>query len=132
VPGSAGREPIVGYPDVVPLLLAACPSFRGSSESTRADPADGEYLFVAHLAAHVVRQLERGSTGCFQAVGDMVEWILTDGDADARMLVVEGLLQPLLDQASYRGTRHTPVDLYGWLGPRARTFIPTGTTGPPT
>lgn len=95
----SGEPSVVGYLDVFPFLMAACPTFPGSPEAERADPNDGEFLVVGHFVAHLIRLLDEGTTDCFQAIFGVVEWVLTYGDQEARNLISDGFLDDLSDRA---------------------------------
>jgi hypothetical protein len=114
------RPDVLGYDDVVDLLIAACPSYEGSPERRVVDDADGEYIRIAGFVAHLVRLLDEQDTRSFSGVFGVVEWILEDADAPAVRLIQAGFLRDLADSIPYEGRRVRPVDFGRWLGPRAR------------
>jgi hypothetical protein len=120
VPYAETHSATVGYSDVVPLLIAAAPSFDRSAEAERADAADGEYLRMTELVRHLIRLLDRGETASLPAVFGVVEWVLEEGDEPARHLITAGFLEDLLNPREYRPTRRRPSDFSAWLGPNAR------------
>jgi hypothetical protein len=120
VPYAEPHAATVGYYDVVPLLIAAVPSFTDSPEAAVTDPADGEYLRTAQLARHVIGLLERGETAALPALFGVVEWVLEEGDEPARHLVVASFVDELLNPSEYRATGRRPHDFAAWFGPNAR------------
>jgi hypothetical protein len=120
VPYAETQSGTVGYLDVIPLLIAAAPSFNGSPEAEIAEAADGEFLRITQLVRHLIRLLDRGDTGSLSAVFGIVEWVFEEGDEPARHLIVAGFIDDLLNPGEYKGTRRRPQDFSSWLGPNAR------------
>jgi hypothetical protein len=119
------NDPLISYLDVVPLLIAACPTYKGSPQAIEADPDDGEYLLAGHFVAHLIQSLQEGITGSFPAVFAVVEWVLTEGDDEAQSLITEGFLDDLCNPEFHSGTTTRPEDFLHWLGPRTRRCLPT-------
>jgi hypothetical protein len=81
------------------------------------------FLRVGHLVAHLIQLLDTGTTECFPAVFGVVEWVLTQGDDEARSLITEGFLDDLANPHFYTETTKRPEDFSCWLGPMARDDI---------
>lgn len=111
---------IIGYLEVLPLLVAACPSYGDSPHGVHADDDDGEYLGVGHLVGHLIRLLGSGDTACFSGVFGVVEWVLEEGDDEARKLIVDGFYDDLTSPAFYEGADVSPGDFEPWFGPQSR------------
>jgi hypothetical protein len=108
---------MISYADVYPLLVAACPSYPDSIHAADADANDGEYVRVSRFVEHLVALLADDETECLPAIFGIVEWVLTDGDEEARGLISLGFLDDLTDldpQGHVAGHR---ADLLRWLGP---------------
>lgn len=111
---------IISYDAVYPLLMAACPSYDRSTQVTDADERDGEFLRVAQFVRHLIQLLDDDETDTFPAVFSVVEWVLEDGDDEARSLVDDGFLTDLTDVDLYRETGKHPSDFVPWLGTHVR------------
>ena len=120
VPYAESHSAAVGYADVVPLLMAAAPTFERSAEAEGADPAAGEYVRITALVRHLIRLLDWGETAGLPAVFGVVEWILEEGDEPARHLIIAGFVEDLLNPDEYRCTGRRPQGFACWLGPNAR------------
>lgn len=108
------------YLDVVPLLRSACPSFDGSPEAALIERGTGEHIEVGLIVQHLIRLAEIGDTGSFAPVFDVVEHVLTEGDLEARNLVVAGFLDDLTNGTLSRGNHRDPRVFAPWFGPRTR------------
>jgi hypothetical protein len=108
----------IGYDDVVPFLMAACPSHAGSPEC--APVTEGEFVRVLGFVRHLIRLLHEGRVQSFTRVFGVVEWILADAEPAAVDLVETGFLEDLADPGLYTGTGVQLADFGAWLGPRAR------------
>jgi hypothetical protein len=111
---------IIGYLDVLPLLVAACPTWSESHRAVEIDLRDGEYLAMGHFVEHLIDLLDMGKTDAFPAVFGVVEWVLVDGEDEAVSVLVEGFFDDLADPDLYTDTARTPEDFAPWLGPHAR------------
>jgi hypothetical protein len=110
---------VITYREVYPLLVAACPSFVGSKPAESADENDGEFLRIGYLVRHLILLLEDLDTESFSAVFGVVEWVLTEGDAEARSLINAGFLDDLTNPETYAHATRSPADFVRWLGPEA-------------
>ena len=111
---------MIAYDDVVPLLVAACPSYEGSPERAAVDDANGEYIRVTGFVRHLIRLLDESGCDCFANVFGVVEWVLADDESAAVDLIQAGFFEDLADNRLYEKTRVRPLDFSPWLGPRAR------------
>jgi hypothetical protein len=111
---------MLNYLDVVPLLSAACTTFSDSPEAAAIHPMNGAYLQTAQLARHMIRLLDAGEVGDFSCVFGVVEWILTEGDVQARRLVNDGFMDDLFNPGFYAAACCSAFDFVEWLGRRAR------------
>jgi hypothetical protein len=110
---------MLNYLDVVPLLGAACTTFASSPEAAHVDPCNGEYLHIGQLAHHLIRRLDAQEVDDFACIFGVVEWILSEGDADARRLLNDGFLDDLFNPAFYEDEGCSPAGFLPWLGRRA-------------
>ncbi len=107
--------------EIVPTLLAACPSanerwndhlaFWGNDER-------GLYNDVGVFAHHAVEKFARGETEEFAALFDAVEDMLQSEDDRVKDLAVVGLIEDIQNVASHRP--HGYIVFVPWLGPRSR------------
>jgi hypothetical protein len=111
---------MIDYDEVFPLLVGACPSFEISTHALQADANAGEFLRVGHVVLHLIELLTRGETDSFLAVFGIVERVLAEGSAVARMLIADGFLDDLTNTDLYDTTERIPSDFVSWLGPCAR------------
>jgi hypothetical protein len=109
---------MIRYPDVVPMLRAACPSFDTSAEAELVEDGSGEFVHVGYFVAHLVDLVHLDRTDSFAAVFGVVERVLIEGDLEARNLVVAGFLDDLANL--YRRDHRGPNAFEPWLGPRTR------------
>jgi hypothetical protein len=56
----------------------------------QADENDGEFLRGGQLVRHLIMLLEDADIESFTAVFGIVEWVLAEGDAEAKSLINEG------------------------------------------
>ena len=110
---------MIGYLDVYPRLVAACPSYAESTRPKDADEDNGEFLRVGQVVRHLVDLLADDRTVELTAVFAVVEAVLEQGDDEAVELVSRGFLDDLANDELYRGSGKSPVDFLLWLGPRA-------------
>ena len=106
---------MISYLEVYPLLAAACPSYEGSEREVLADERDGEFLRVGQLARHLIGVLAENKPEEFTAVFGVVEWVLAEGDSEARSLLTGGLIDDLTNPDFYTDAATTPHDLLSWL-----------------
>jgi hypothetical protein len=111
---------MICYVEVVPLLIAACPSYRGSLPAAGAEEDEGEYLTVGRVVAHLIELLSRDDTACLRTVFGVVEWVLEEGDDEARSLLTDGFFDDLTNPDFYAESSKDPHDFVPWLGPCAR------------
>ena len=114
----ARSSPMITRNQVMPLLLAACPSFEGPYRQYLARwGAQEELLYVSlgELAHQLVRLQRGGNTGEFQAVFLVVERLHTEGDDYVREAASIGLLEDIQNIASWEP---------GVFGKDAGAFLP--------
>ena len=111
---------MITYLEVYPLLVAACPSYAGSKPAAVAEEGDGEYIRVGQLVRHLIQLLDDDDTRSFTAVFGVVDWVLTEGDAEARSLINNGFLDDLTNPEMYGDTTRRPGDFVPWLTPEAK------------
>lgn len=107
--------------DMMPLLLAACPSYRARWEAYVADACYLPELVYVHLgdfADHALNLLEAGEVEELRAVFSVVERFFREGDDYVRNAVVVGLLEGIWFKGSNTGRR--PQRMAEHLGPAAR------------
>ena len=81
-------------------MLDACHSFRAPWEEFLAEWRDEKnelplYIALSELARHLIAMLERGETGSFGKIFDVVERWHTEGDGYVREAATVGLLEDL-------------------------------------
>ncbi len=116
------EDDVIQEHDVIPLFLAACPSFRSVWEDHCAywgDEVAGGYLGTGALAHHLIDLARLDHTGCFPRVFDLVEYLLIAGTDEVQTLATLGVLEGLQNVASNSGV--DPETFFPWLGPRSRT-----------
>jgi hypothetical protein len=98
--------PVIAKDEVMPLLLAGCPSFRGVWKDYLAGPVYEEghlYIDLAEFAHHLVELLRSGATEEFPAVFDVVERLHLEGDAFVKEAATIGLLEGIQNVAGNTG-----------------------------
>ena len=104
--------------DVMPRLLASCPSFQGPWDEHVRDPSyDDELLYVhlAEFAAHLVSLQKSGDTSEFEAVFAVAEALHLEGDEYVREAAAIGLLEGIQNIAGNRGL--DPESFFPYLRP---------------
>ena len=107
--------------DLMPLLLAACPSCEEPWAAYVADPTFDPGLLYPHLGEvgrHVIALVGRGEATELPAVFAAVERVLVEGDAGARDAATLGFLETLQNNAEHAGL--DPNAFVQYLGPAAR------------
>lgn len=111
---------MITYLEVHPLLVAACPSFAGSKPAALAEEGDGEFIRVGQLVRHLIHLLDAEDTESFTAVFGVVDWVLAEGDAEAKSLIDNGFLDDLTNPEMYADATSRFADFVPWLTPRAK------------
>ena len=105
----------------MPLLLAACPSFRDRP----ADNDDGEdrlhYSDAGHFVHHLLRLHRAGATAEVAAAMQVIERLHVEGDAYVRILATVGYLEDLQNIAGHADDLD-PADFVPYLGPESRRW----------
>ena len=92
--------------DVMPMLLAACPSFGTPWEAYSAEPeyeVGLVYLHLGEFARHLVALWRTAQTAEFPRVFDAVERLHVEGDDYVQEAATIGLLEGLQNNAEYAG-----------------------------
>jgi hypothetical protein len=108
-------------PDVIPLFLDACPSFRPVWEEHRAywgAEEAGGYNDAAEVARHIVDLAREGQFECFPSLFALIERLIATGTHEVQGLAIVGVLEGVQNIAS-----NTEVEqdvILPWLGPQSR------------
>ena len=90
--------------DIVPLLLAACPSasalWRGELDWWEGE-TQGHYNVTGVFARHVVSSFSQNQLEELPAFFDLVERLITHGSESVRGLAIVGLLESIRNIASH-------------------------------
>jgi hypothetical protein len=111
---------VIGYDEVMGLLVDSCSSFNESPQAAMVDHQDGAYLHMAHLMTHLILLLAAGQTETFPAVFGTVELVLANGDSASRRLINVGLITDLTNDNFYQTVDVEPADFLRWYGPLAQ------------
>ncbi|TMB66982.1 MAG: hypothetical protein E6J54_21075 [Deltaproteobacteria bacterium] len=106
--------------DVLPALLAVCPSFRQCWDEYVSDEAyvpNQVYVDAGEFARHMCVLLQAGTVNELSAVFAAVEHLLEEGDEDACNAVTTGLLEDVYFEAEDAGI--SPREWRKYFGPRA-------------
>jgi rSAM/selenodomain-associated transferase 1 len=93
---------MIARDEVMPLLVAACPSFAKPWDEYRSGPlyeAEQLYLHLGEFAVHLVGLLARGETGELPSVFAAIERVHVEGDPEAREAATIGLLEGIQNVA---------------------------------
>jgi hypothetical protein len=122
-----GDRDVITRDEVMPLLLAACPSFRPVWQQVAAENYDDEgrcrlhYLDAGDVARHLVELQRAGATAEILAAMRVVERLHVEGDDYVRELATIGYLEGIQFAAS-----HVPdvdeADFRAYLGPESRRW----------
>lgn len=89
---------MITKPQVMPLLIEACPRFQPTSQA-HLDWWKGEepgvYNHTSEFARYLVESFERGRTSEFPAVFAAIEKILNEGDQESRDIAGFGVIESL-------------------------------------
>ena len=107
---------------VMPLFLAACPSFLPAWEEYRASNPDEGLLYIdmGELAHHMVDLIKSNQTSEFPAVFDVIERLHIEGDHYVKEAATIGILESLQNVASNNGV--DPEAFVPWLGTESRRW----------
>lgn len=109
----------------MPLLLAACPSFRERWSTVEAENLDDEvgrlhYIDAADFACHVVCLVKAQRTGELPEVFRVIEELHVEGDHYVRELATIGYLEGIQNVSSNRDL--DPIFFEPYLGPESRRW----------
>ena len=101
---------------VMPLFLAACPSFAPAWEEYRASNPDEGLLYIdmGELARHMVDLIKSNQTSEFPAIFDVIERLHIEGDHYVKEAATIGILESIQNVASNNGV--DPQLFVSWLG----------------
>jgi hypothetical protein len=108
-------------PDVVPLVLEACPSFRPVWQEHRANwgaQDAGGYNDTADVARHIVDLARAEYLECFPPLFALIEHLILTGDEEVQGLATVGILESIQNVAANTGV--TQELFLPWLGPHSR------------
>ena len=91
--------------EVIPLLLAACPSAKSAWDDHLqfwGQEAAGSFNDVAVFAHHVVDSYAAGKTMEFAAFFEVLERMIREGDSQVAELATVGLIEDIQNVASHR------------------------------
>lgn len=100
--------------EVMPLVVAACPSFGATWDPDENDDESGRllYLDAADFARHVTKLIRVGELDELPAVAGLIERLHKDGDAYVRELATIGFLESF----------YPDEDIVPWLQPKSRRW----------
>ena len=111
--------------DLMPPLLAACPSFEPAWTALLEEWRDADeppvYIALGDLVRHLAHLLGAGDVDAVRRVLDTVEALLQEATDDARQALIVGIIEDLQNERLYpAGTR--PADMLPLLGPISRSW----------
>lgn len=99
---------MISKSEMMPLMLAACPSFedkwREFQEYWRDEADPPVYLALSDLARHLIEMLARGDVASFPDIFAVVERWHTEGDPYVAEAATVGLLEDLQNTSLHRST----------------------------
>jgi hypothetical protein len=116
------EEGTISRPDVEPLLVRACPSFKASSarqefhQDYDAEPEPPLYLLASVFVRHLAELNAAGDREEFSAVFDVIEDFHLRGDQYVCELATVGFLEDLQNTNLHPANSHS-ADFVPFLGP---------------
>jgi predicted transcriptional regulator len=112
---------MITKPQVMPLLIEACPGFQPTWQAHLEwwkGEEPGAYNDTAEFARYLVESFESGQTSEFPAAFAAIEKILNEGDQESRDIAGYGVIESL----QTIGSNHScGEDVFiQWLGPTSR------------
>lgn len=101
---------------VVPLIVSACPSFRGVYQAC--NDKDLPYVIMGELARHLLVLHQRSETTEFQPLCEVIERFNIEGVSSVRELATIGLLEGIQNIWANNGV--DPQDFSNWLLPESK------------
>jgi len=111
---------VITRDQVMPMLLAACPSFEQPWNDYVSDPTYDEELLYIHLgefARHMVSLQKAGHTAEFKAVFGVTEALHLEGDPYVREAATIGLLEGIQNVAG--NSELDPESFFPYLLPES-------------
>ena len=113
--------------EVLPPILAACPSFqavwaeRASGEARRGREADLDgYSVCGELSQHLVALVQLGETDEMRPTFEAIERLLAGADSALTELLEVHFIDDLQTWGRYAGGWEFADSFLAWLGPRMR------------
>jgi len=101
--------------DAMPILVDACPSFRGAWQAHVSDFGnDVHFVAAGEFALHLLDLIGAGDVSTFPAVGIALERLLVDGSPSVQELAVVGVLEGVQNTWSNKGV--DPERFFPFLG----------------
>jgi hypothetical protein len=112
---------MITKPQIMPLLLEACPGFWPIWQEHLdwwKGEEPGAYNNTSEFARYLIESFERGQTSEFPAAFEAIERILNQGDQESRDIAAIGIIESL----QTIGSNHScGEDVFiQWLGPTSR------------
>ena len=113
---------VITRDQIIPLLLAACPSFRPVwEEHCVSYEEEITYVVLGDFARHLLELLRQNQSSVFPAVAQVIERLHVEGDPYVREAATIGLLEAIQNVWGHEGTdpelfvRHLlPVSAKWW------------------
>jgi hypothetical protein len=103
---------------MMPLLLAACPSFQEAWErDLDAEDKELPYVCLGAFANHLLKLHQENKQEEFPAVAKIIERLHTDGDSYVREAATIGLLEGI--QNGWANNNTDPEEFFPFLLPRS-------------
>ncbi len=93
------------------------PSFPSQSDKFPDEREEPLYFALSELALHLIRNLEAGDTNRFNAIFDVVERWIVEGNSNVREAAIVGLLEDLQNKNLHHTT--SPKNFKSWLRPQS-------------
>jgi len=105
--------------DTMPLLVGACPSFKGKWQEHLDDLGnDAPYAAAGKFARHLLECHQRGDTAAFEAVGNAIERLLVEGTPWVQEFATIGVLEGIQNIWGHSTT--SPEAFFPFLGPESQ------------
>jgi len=115
---------LIRPPEMLPLLVEACPSFAPQWEQFLTEWADETekpyYLALADLARHLSLLLASGNDQVLRRVFTVLERLIVEGDSYVSEAAIVGLLEDLQNTNLHSGT--TPEQYLPFLLPKSKRW----------
>src|SRR3974377_408624 len=115
--------------ETVPLILEACPSFRGwydgmvpffTEQAWRESTRGVLSIFFTNLSWHLLSLSQERKTERFPLLADLLERLLAEGDSEVKDTSIRDFLESLNCIWSYN--KVDPARFFAFLGPKTNDF----------